>query len=52
MGPPFIYVPAITPEGFRAMPMVPPPPPPMLYSPVNENSLTNKILRQIEFYFR
>ncbi|KAI3460425.1 hypothetical protein Pfo_017088 [Paulownia fortunei] len=50
MASPFIYVPTMPPESFRAMPIVPPPPP-MLFPPANENPLTNMIVKQIDFYF-
>ncbi|KAK6115717.1 hypothetical protein DH2020_007986 [Rehmannia glutinosa] len=50
MASPFIYVPTMPPETFRAMSLVPPPPP-MLFSPANENPLTNMIVKQIDFYF-
>lgn len=48
---PFIYVPPMAPESFRAMPMVPSLAP-MIFPPANENPLTNMIVKQIDFYFR
>lgn len=51
MASPFIYVPPMPPESFRNMPMVPPLPP-MIFTPANENPLTNMIVKQIDFYFR
>ncbi|KAK4429417.1 La-related protein 1C [Sesamum alatum] len=48
---PFIYVPTIPPESFRAMPIVPPPPAPPVFFPPHENSLTNMIVKQIDYYF-
>ncbi|KAL0438385.1 UNVERIFIED_CONTAM: La-related protein 1B [Sesamum latifolium] len=49
---PLIYVPTIPPESFRAMPVVSPPPaPPVFFPLVHENSLTNMIVKQIEYYF-
>ncbi|GFP80728.1 la-related protein 1a [Phtheirospermum japonicum] len=50
MASPYIYVPAMPPESFRAMPLVPSPPP-ILFSHANENSLTHMIVKQIDFYF-
>ncbi|KAL0391873.1 UNVERIFIED_CONTAM: La-related protein 1C [Sesamum radiatum] len=50
MAAPLFYVPTMPPESFRPMPLVPPPPP-MLFPPANENSLTNLIVKQIDFYF-
>ncbi|GER38789.1 lupus la ribonucleoprotein [Striga asiatica] len=50
MASPFIYVPTMAQESFRAMPLVPSPPP-MLFSPTNETSLANMIVKQIDFYF-
>ncbi|CAA0812442.1 La-related protein 1B [Striga hermonthica] len=49
---PFVYVPSppLGPESFRAMPVVPPPMP-MLFPPANENTLTNMIVKQIDYYF-
>ncbi|KAI3464796.1 hypothetical protein Pfo_021459 [Paulownia fortunei] len=47
---PFIYVPTMPPESFRAMPIVPPPPP-MVFPPANENTLANMIVKQIDYYF-
>ncbi|XP_051150938.1 la-related protein 1B-like [Andrographis paniculata] len=44
---PFIYVPTMTPESFRAVQIGPPPPP--FYPPAD--SLTSKIVKQIDFYF-
>ncbi|KAL3845348.1 hypothetical protein ACJIZ3_002751 [Penstemon smallii] len=50
MASPFIYVPAMLPDPFRAMPIVSPPPP-MPFPPANEDPLTNMIVNQIDYYF-
>ncbi|KAL6522081.1 hypothetical protein OROMI_031958 [Orobanche minor] len=47
---PIIYVPTMNPESFRAMSLLPSPPP-LLFSPTNDSSLTNMIVKQIDFYF-
>ncbi|KAG8389850.1 hypothetical protein BUALT_Bualt01G0021700 [Buddleja alternifolia] len=51
MPPPLFYVPAMSPESFRPVPIVPPVPPPMPYPIANENPLTNLIVKQIDYYF-
>ncbi|KAL1557130.1 hypothetical protein AAHA92_12655 [Salvia divinorum] len=50
MASPFFYVPPMPLESFRTMPIVPPLSP-LIFPPAKENSLTNMIVKQIDFYF-
>ncbi|KAM7521245.1 hypothetical protein LguiB_020207 [Lonicera macranthoides] len=49
---PYLYVPALPQESFRAVPLVPHPPPPPMYFPPMDPPLPTLLVNQIDYYFR
>lgn len=52
MASPYLYVPALPQESFRAVPLVTHPPPPPMYFPPMDPPLPTLLVNQIDYYFR